>query len=81
MTTKTQKQSCVLIDTNLSDLQLIMEEFGEKSEQRHSAQKTNCGVHFSSVLITVKDRDSPGLQCAPVTLPLRPLGAEMCLQL
>lgn len=40
-----------------------------------------CGVNFTSLFITVRDRHSPGVQCVPVTLPLRPLGAEMCLQL
>lgn len=39
------------------------------------------GVNFTSLFITVRDRDRPGAQCAPVTQPLRPLGAEMCLQL
>ena len=40
-----------------------------------------CGVNFTSLFITVRDRDSPGVQCVPVTLPLGPLGTEMCLQL
>lgn len=38
-------------------------------------------VNFSGLFIAVRDGDSRGVQCVPVTLPLRLLGAEMCLQL
>lgn len=40
-----------------------------------------CGLNFTSLFIAVRVRDSPGVQCVPVTLLLRLLAAKMCLQM
>lgn len=64
---------------NYGFINLISDNETEAKENQLS-DLTACGLNFTGLFITVRDGDSSGVQCVPVTLLPRLAGAKMCLQ-
>lgn len=73
------KQTKNFLLLNYGFINVISDNETEAKENQLS-DLTVCVLNFTGLFITVRGRDSSGVQCVPVTLLPRLAGAKMCLQ-
>lgn len=77
--TKNPKQTKNFLLLNYGFINIISDNETEAKENQLSGL-TVCVLNFTGQFITVRGRDSSGVQCVSVTLLPRLAGAKMCLQ-